>query len=608
MSAAVSSDVEAESLVFARLLTARPDVVRLLDRDNRSRQAAWPERTPGQPFAVYLARGGRFRTVALDFDAKSDRGVQAARDAEIAAWVLRRFGVPAVVVESGPGGGRHVLATVTGEGLAAGEARRLVEALRRLPLPSLDPTPMLNPQTGCIRAPLSRHRLGGRSGLLDDHVTVWAALSTGASPEQFRSLIRALPDLDPARRRPLRRPHSDGSLTQLLRLGPRPARYASDSEAVQALATSYVNRGRTLAEFRAALAAAHPRSPVGRAYAKRGDEGDQWAGRCWTAAVRFVRAHPARPSQDEPDDQDVLDAWPAALAAVRLPKSARRAAEALHRLAVTHDRVLVGLSVRDLAERIGVSTTTAAKAFRDLRAAGLIEVAGTAAAGRAVRYRLRSPDTWSADIARTVSSSTYSGGVRKPTVRPVSAAALALAADLGHDAWRHRGLGESGRRAYQLLAHQGEHAGDGGVSIADVAQTTGVSVRQTRRILRRLAEHGLARREPDGRWTVEQRDGDAVAHAVGTAGTGREQRIRHAAERLGWRLRRTVRAADPPPPPPVAAAPAEQSRADSTGRRPGPVRRRRAHSAAASGDRLDLRDPPDPHRVETIHSDGSRRQ
>ena len=68
---------------MARALSARPDRVRLAVRDgdqitHQFRSARWPTSEPAVPLAVYLAREGRFHTLALDVDRGGERGAQQA--------------------------------------------------------------------------------------------------------------------------------------------------------------------------------------------------------------------------------------------------------------------------------------------------------------------------------------------------------------------------------------------------------------------------------------------------------------------------------------------------------------------------------------------------
>ena len=148
------------------------------------------------PYAVRLGTNGKFHTVALDFDLKSHGPDRADEDARIALALLHTAGISAILVQSGPGGGRHVLATVAEPWLTVRDATRLVMRLRDgIGLVSLDPAPMRNASTGAIRPPLSLHRHGGRSEVLE--MTTAQALRTLAvnnRPEAFKCLIVSLPN------------------------------------------------------------------------------------------------------------------------------------------------------------------------------------------------------------------------------------------------------------------------------------------------------------------------------------------------------------------------------------------------------------------------------
>jgi hypothetical protein len=95
------------------------------------------------PFAVRVGFGGRFYVLALDFDTKGYGPDAADEDSRIAMGLLGAAGIASILVESGPAGGRHVLATIRG-GLEPEWARRIVRGLQRLGLRSLDPTPAWN--------------------------------------------------------------------------------------------------------------------------------------------------------------------------------------------------------------------------------------------------------------------------------------------------------------------------------------------------------------------------------------------------------------------------------------------------------------------------------
>jgi hypothetical protein len=98
---------------FARVLSAREDVLRVAQPRQGGRpatfaQRAWPSAAPADPFAVYLARGGRFYTVALDLDCGEEL---AASQLVALRRVLTAAGIAWVEAVSGPTGHRHLLTT-----------------------------------------------------------------------------------------------------------------------------------------------------------------------------------------------------------------------------------------------------------------------------------------------------------------------------------------------------------------------------------------------------------------------------------------------------------------------------------------------------------------
>lgn len=128
-------------------------------------------RAPKGPWAIYLADGADYWLACFDFDAHHGGDASAVRrDAGVCARLLADRGIRSVSCVSGPSGGMHVWAASL-EGVPAALMRRIAMGMRRL-LPTLDPTPLLNPVTGCARPPLSPHRDGGVSrpvrGDLDD--------------------------------------------------------------------------------------------------------------------------------------------------------------------------------------------------------------------------------------------------------------------------------------------------------------------------------------------------------------------------------------------------------------------------------------------------------
>ena len=145
---------------------------------------------PAGPYAIYLAQDGRYWLACFDFDAHATSATPAMvqRDAAMCAGLLADHGIKSVTCLSGPGGGRHVWAGMF-EAVDAPLMRRIA-SLMRLLTPTLDPTPLLNPATGCARPPYAPHRTGGHSlpvaGDLND------VLLPSSTAKQWQALADAL--------------------------------------------------------------------------------------------------------------------------------------------------------------------------------------------------------------------------------------------------------------------------------------------------------------------------------------------------------------------------------------------------------------------------------
>ena len=153
---------------------------------------------PDRPWAVYLAgTDHRFRLLAFDLDAKTDAAA-AQRDAQLLAGLLADAGLPAVVCQSGPSGGRHVWV-----GLAESVDPETVATLARLArhlCPTLDLAPLTNPVTGCVRPPGAPHRAGGHSTVLSGQLnTLTQPTGTAAQVRQLvETLAQLVTDAEPA--------------------------------------------------------------------------------------------------------------------------------------------------------------------------------------------------------------------------------------------------------------------------------------------------------------------------------------------------------------------------------------------------------------------------
>ena len=163
---------------------------------NRTRERVMGARPPHGPWAIYLSDGSDYWLACFDLDAhdgdESSRR-RAEADAARCAGLLRDAGLEPVICRSGPSGGMHVWASSL-ERVPAPLMRSIAMRMRLL-LPSLDPTPLLNPRTGCARPPLSPHRDGGASVPVDgDPWTLDIPVARADAWERLDRTLRALTD------------------------------------------------------------------------------------------------------------------------------------------------------------------------------------------------------------------------------------------------------------------------------------------------------------------------------------------------------------------------------------------------------------------------------
>jgi hypothetical protein len=253
--------------VLTPLLAARPRVresrggghtyLRRWERPLTTRLPAVPAAVP-----IYSAAGDT-RVLVVDLDA-SRGGVEAVRrDAAAIRELVDRAG-GRVITDESPSGGVHVYVPLA-EPVGFHDARDLALALATR-TPSMDPTPNQNLTDGLIRPPGSPHHRGGHQRLIGSMSDAHRLAATGNPPPVLHTLqhlladeLAALPhrraasDTDPAvepEDRP-RRARPRELAADYLRIATTglydTARYASPSEARQAVLTAAVWAGLTLA-------------------------------------------------------------------------------------------------------------------------------------------------------------------------------------------------------------------------------------------------------------------------------------------------------------------------------------------------------------------------
>lgn len=122
--------------------------------------AAIADDRPNGPWAMYLADHRGYLFVCFDLDAGKGN---AAHDAGRLSLWLDELNIEHLVAVSGPAGGRHVWIALD-EAIDPALIRELADLAGSL-LPSLDKSPLSNPETGCVRPPGAPHRHGGASAI-----------------------------------------------------------------------------------------------------------------------------------------------------------------------------------------------------------------------------------------------------------------------------------------------------------------------------------------------------------------------------------------------------------------------------------------------------------
>jgi DNA-binding MarR family transcriptional regulator len=532
-----------------RLVAARTNVLRVPVRragvlTNRYVERRWDEEVvPDGPFAVYLARDGRYFALAFDLDAKS--GSAAARtsarcDATALARMLTAAGIRFVEAASGPSGGRHLLATFP-EGLPAGFVGRLARHLARSVTPTLDPTPLCNPATGAIRPPGAPHSAGGRSTLLTPPAAALDHLQRGNMRADFDRLC-ALAGLTSDREaeevpsprgapRPVPRTTID-----LMRNGDLTGTYADRSALAAAITLSFVNANRPYGELETAALDRRSRGldhlqrerlANGRFRDRSDAEIKAATRRMWAGRVDYARRHPAqhRTAQIEDAVARVLAAadgdprrWggqagPTDLAVLR----------ALLALALRAGTLTLHAGIRHLSLHTGVSRSSAARSLRRLVRDGWLVLVQAATGTSAAEYHIQVPPD--AALPDTVPAGTLAPA--PPTTERLRTA-LSIQS---HDALSGQGLG---RYAAAVLIAVIE----GSAALTDIARHSGLSIRSTRKQLRRLRAAGMVSSTGTVWRAVELDELDAAARRLGVAGAGARRAAEYALERdnFAWYL------------------------------------------------------------------------
>jgi Mn-dependent DtxR family transcriptional regulator len=326
-------------------------------------------------------------------------------------------------------------------------------------------------------------------------------------------------------------------MEELLRYGNSSQRaYRSRSEVIQALALAAVNAEWTQADFTSSIL---DRSNAGgeKVQAMTRTVAEKYIHRSWIHAQEYHATFP--PVGSRADVRDRLNRIRTAADSMawrgRGGATDRAVLEAHFGLALELGRLTYHASVRDIAERAGITAPTASRAHGRLRDGGWLRLVHAAAGVNANSWELRSGPGSSCNTPGSASTAEADRFDDGQADRAAAAPRRPGGHDetLGADVWRWRhsfndGLGQSARRIWNLLE-------------INVPQTTktlatmlGVTPRAVRRLLARLAQHGLAMRTSSG-WCRLNPDLKAVAARVGTFGAAVRQREIHNDDREKYR-------------------------------------------------------------------------
>ena len=559
---ASSADIAAARAAWALLAPAiagRPRV-----RVSRDQGRTYParveraldDRLPDQPAAVLLFdAAGEARCLAADFDVA--RGGRAQVDADAAAFAeLVATCGGRTVADVSPTGGRHVYVFWSAP-VPIGELRPLMRGLGAR-FPSLDATPMLNASAGCIRPPGAAHRSGGHQVLTTPLPAAQAAVAAPCGPEVWSALHDALgpaPDpppapagLEPAPAGPRRA--LSARIERIARTGVYDTeRYATPSEARQAVVTAAAAAGWTLAEVATRLETSAWRGLAGLyGRYRRGVRG--------ALARDFRKAHsflarkkngpesttrdllhsgslPANLNESDfqigPVTEDVygwLRSWLTGMRALEKLRyrgrgtARRRLWRAIGQMAQRVGSAVLAVGRRSLAIAAGLDDTTVSELLREFREEDdpWIVLLENDRGLEADLYQLRIPDA----VVETARWRSWRAGL----------------IEAPHPIFRI--LGGPAGLAYEVLSSEP-------LPRREVAREADLPDTTLDRALSDLAVHGLAERVPYEGWRRGPADRDTLADTLGATDLVQAQINAYAAERAAFRALHGLPATRPAP-------------------------------------------------------------
>lgn len=362
-------------------------------------------------------------------------------------------------------------------------------------------------------------------------------------PRMERADLRELADID-ADAGPALRPSVPGIPrgAAALLAGRHVERYQTRSEAEMALITGLVNSGH---DFGGVLVLFQTHPCAGKYAELRETRGDRealrWLRRSYDAAARWAEAHE---SEGRKVARTAL-AWAQSVAWPGRTGNSDKATFRAHcAIAWRSARLTYQAGTREIAELASVAFVTAHKANHRLQDAGLVRCEKTNVGTLATMYALgdvRSYITPSQINREGVIQLCTRADARKDATGDTNMSeddVIRLAKLMGHDAFRHRGLGKSAWEVwYKLMMYPS-------MTAAELAASTGRHVSTVKRVLSRMERivdpitgevFKLVEPGDGDTWKALDGDLDGIARAIGTAGAGDRQKAKHEREREGWK-------------------------------------------------------------------------
>lgn len=177
---------------LTRELSVR-DTIRVYTRHggaytNTTRETSISKKEPASPWAMYLAWDNSYQYLVFDIDNHTDNPLQANSDLNKLQQVLDKHHIEYLVCSSSNNGGYHIWIALI-DSISAQLARHLAFTASRI-YPSLDPTCLLNPATGCVRPPLSPHWKKGKSCIIYGNLNT--LLTPTVTEQQILTLLDTL--------------------------------------------------------------------------------------------------------------------------------------------------------------------------------------------------------------------------------------------------------------------------------------------------------------------------------------------------------------------------------------------------------------------------------